>query len=488
MMSDGVTQVTIDPTHGIEMEIKNFGANLVFEPQSFFSPRSEKEVLAILGRCRGRNIRTIGRLHSWSDAPRGDDVLLDLRHLNSVNIEERDGGVWATIQAGCQIKKVITELERRAKATLPSLGLITEQTIAGAISTGTHGSGKHSISHYIDEVTIATYDAATGEPVIRTINGGDELLGARCSLGCMGVILTVSLRCRTQYCVEEHVRLYRHCEDVLAAEEDYPLQHFFLVPFLWKFLTQHRREVVARRSLLAPVYALYWFFGIDLGLHLVLGVLTKVFRSRKLIRFFYRYVVPVTILRGWKVVDTSQKILTMEHELFRHIEIEVFVKRDQLVDMLRFVRQFVQYCDGQPDAFDETTWNQLAGHDASESLRAMLGDYTHHYPICVRKVLPDSTLVSMASGGEEPYYALSFISYNRLQDRDSFFRFANVLARTTAILFGARPHWGKVCPIDSQLADQLYPRLPEFRRVCDAMDSGGVFRNPWLKDVIFNDR
>ncbi|MFP6678359.1 MAG: FAD-binding protein, partial [Pirellulaceae bacterium] len=247
------------------MKIKNFGANLVFEPANYFAPAGEEEVVSILGRCRGRNIRVVGRLHSWSDAPRGDDVLLDLRHLNRVDIEERDDGVWATIQAGCQIKKVITELDRRAGVTLPSLGLITEQTIAGAVSTGTHGSGKHSLSHYVDEISVATYDAETGEPVIRTIDSGDELLAVRCSLGCMGVILSVGLQCRPQYRVEEHMRIVGDCEDVLAAEEAYPLQQFFLVPFLWKYLTQHRREVATRRSFLAPLYGLYWFLGIDLG-------------------------------------------------------------------------------------------------------------------------------------------------------------------------------------------------------------------------------
>ena len=78
---------------------------------------------------------------------RSDDVLLDLQHLNDVKTAQRDGQVWATIGAGCQMKRVLSELERQAGATTPSIGLITEQAIAGAISTGTHGSGKHSLSH-----------------------------------------------------------------------------------------------------------------------------------------------------------------------------------------------------------------------------------------------------------------------------------------------------------------------------------------------------
>jgi len=469
------------------MEVTNFGANLTFEPESYFAPDTEAEVVEILDKCRGRKIRVVGRLHSWSEAARGDDVLLDLRKLNAVRIEEREDGVWATIQAGCQIKRAVRELERRAGVTLPSLGLITVQSIAGAVATGTHGSGKHSLSHYVEEVTLATYDPVTGEPIVRTISDGTELFAAQCSLGCMGIVLSVGLRCRRQYRVEEHSRMYDRFEDVLAAEEDYPLQHFFLMPFLWRFLAQHRREVESRRSLLAPLYQVYWLLGIDVGLHLVLLTLTRVLRSRRLIRFFYRRVIPVTIVRGWKVVDKSQRILTMKHELFRHIEIEIFVRRSQLADVLRFVRQILEYADGDSAAIEEATWDRLKEHGLSEQVRAIVGGYTHHYPICVRRVLSDATLISMASGDGESVYALSFISYNRCDDRKGFFRFAECLAQITARLFDARPHWGKVCPIDAQLAERLYPKLPEFRDVCDAIDPNEVFRNRWLQDVIFDD-
>ncbi len=147
--------------------IVNFGRNVSFQPQVIVSPRSEDELLQAMKQYAGRRIRAMGRLHSWSEAARSDDVLLDLRHLNSVKTEQRDGRVWAVIGAGCQMKRVLSELERQAGATTPSIGLITEQAIAGAISTGTHGSGKNSLSHYIDEVRVATYDAATGEPANR---------------------------------------------------------------------------------------------------------------------------------------------------------------------------------------------------------------------------------------------------------------------------------------------------------------------------------
>ncbi len=465
--------------------IVNFGRNVTFQPQVFETPHSAEEVLQILRKYAGRRVRVVGRLHSWSEAPRGDDVLLDLRHLNEVKTEQRDGRVWATIGAGCQIKRLLAELEQQAGATMPSVGLITEQTIAGAISTGTHGSGKNSLSHYIDEVRVATCDAATGEPVIRTISDGPELRAARCSLGCLGVIVSVGLWARPQYRVEEHFRRHTTLDSVLAAEGEHPLQQFYLIPWSWDFYGQHRREVTQPRSWLAPLYRLYFFLTFDLGLHFALQVLAKWWRSRWATHVFFRRVMPWTVIRNWNVTDTSRAMLVMKHELFRHIEIEVFVKRPQLSAALSFAQELLRHFDGEPNALSPATEQRLQSLGLLESLVPCSGSYTHHYPVCVRRVRPDDTLISMASSDDEDYYALSFISYARPSEREGFFQFAEHLARTTAALFRARPHWGKYGPIDSETVATLYPHLAEFRSVCSRLDPTGRFRNEWVSRLLF---
>lgn len=465
-------------------EIRNFGRNVRFQPFESHLPKTDEDVLAILRANSGRRIRAVGRLHSWSEALKADEVLLDLRHLDGVQIEQRDGQSHVTVGAGCQIKRAIAALDAAGLA-LPSQGLITEQTVAGAISTGTHGSGKHSLSHYAVEIRVAIYDSQTGEPTIKKICDGPELNAARCALGCMGIILSVTLPCQPQYLVEEHFRFYGSLDQVLKAEEDFPIQQFFLLPHNWRFMAQHRRTVATRRSLLAPLFHVYWFLGVDLGLHLILLGMTRFIRSRGLIRFFYRRIVPWTIVRGWKVVDKSHCMLTMEHELFRHIEIEVFVKRSRLGKLLEFVHLVLMHCDGRTPAISEEIWSQLATADLKSPLQELNGRFTHHYPICIRKVQPDDTLISMASSDAEPYYAVSFINYNEPSRRDEFLEFASLLARATALLYGARPHWGKVCPIDIESTEQLYPQLPEFRRICNSLDPGGVFRNSWVDELVF---
>ncbi len=447
--------------------IRNFGGNLEFQPSAAFFPRSDEEVLDILREHRGRRIRAIGRLHSWSRVVVADEVLLDLRHLDSVRVDTNvSDQPIATIGGGCQIKRALSELDRLGGWTLPSVGLISEQTIAGAISTGTHGSGKHSLSHYVSAVRLATYDAATGEPLIRTIDAGPELLAARCSLGCLGIILSVQVLVRPQYFVEEHLRQHQTLDEVLAAEAEYPLAQFYLLPWRWTYLGQHRRETPGPRSWHAPLYRAYWFTFIDVGLHVLLLLLVQLVRSPALIRTFYRWLVMLTVIRGWRVVDRSQDQLIMEHELFRHIEIELFVTRWRLADALAHVRTAIE----QSQEF-----------------------YTHHYAICIRQVLADETLISMSScrseanSSGEASYAISLISYARPAARAGFFRFADALARSMVERFDARPHWGKHCPLTAAEAECLYPRLAEFREICRQSDPAGVFRNAWTAHVIMGE-
>jgi FAD/FMN-containing dehydrogenase len=436
--------------------IQNFGANQVWRPHAFFAPRSEDELLAVLRVHRGHRIRTIGRLHSWSQAAVGEDVLIDLRHLNRVTIHAGSDRPWVEVGAGCQIKRLLSRLDRQGY-TLPAVGLIDEQSVAGATATGTHGSGKNSLAHYIEAARVARYDPATGEPCITTISEENELRALRCSLGCLGVITSLRLPIRKQYHVEEHFCSYPTLDDVLAQEDRYPIQQFFLLPWRWDYFAQHRREVAQPVSRLAALYRLYWCVGMDVGLHLIIWTLVRALPS-SFTKAFFRRVVTKLVPRPWRVIDQSQRQLTMQHELFRHIEIEFFVKRSLMADAIRALREIME-------RHSET------------------GGYTHHYPICIRKVLTDATLISMSSGWDEPAYALSVISYAKPDQRQGFFALAQELAETLATRFNARPHWGKYCPLSSSELRRLYPAWAEFAAIRESADPAHVFSNDWLQSV-----
>lgn len=465
------------------MHRKNFGRNRVLQPSAAYTPESEQEVLEILNRHRGQSIRAVGRLHSWSEAILGDGVQLDLRRLKDVVLESDGDQFVATVGAGCQIKRLLKELNRDG-ATLPSLGLITVQTIAGAISTGTHGSGRHSMSHYVEEVRLARYDESTGQAFIDELSAGEPLLAARCSLGSLGIILSVKIRCRAQYNVQEHFTESQRLEDVLDAEESYPIQQFYLIPWRWSYFIQHRREYNSKRSRLAKLYRIYWMSVMDYGMHLQILFLERVLRSRRMIRFAFRRIISTFLIRKWKVTDLSSSMLVMNHEAFRHIEIELFVPRDQLTDALRFTQEVIKVAGGNDSALSADNQQRINEIGMQDSLYEIQNQYCHHYPICVRRVLPDDTLISMASGGNQDWYALSFISYAKPARRAGFSLFSRFMALSMSQLFQARPHWGKICPLEASELTSLYPRFDSFRTVCNTLDPKGVFQNEWTKALL----
>ncbi len=387
------------------------------------------------------------------------------------------------IRAGCQIKRLLKELNRH-DATLQSLGLITEQTIAGAISTGTHGSGRHSMSHYVEGVRLARYDASTGKVVIDELSAGEPLQAARCSLGSLGIILSVRIHCREQYNVKEHFTETRRLSHVLDAEASFPLQQFYLIPWRWSYFIQHRREDDQPRSRLARLYRIYWLGVMDYALHLQILLMERVLRSRRSIRFSFRHIVPAFLIRNWKVTDRSSSMLVMKHEAFRHIEIELFVPRDQLADALDFAQETIEVAGGRQSTLSADNQQRIEGLGMQEDLAGLHDQYFHHYPICVRRVLPDDTLISMASGSGQDWYALSFISYAKPARRAGFHLFASFMARSMSRLFHARPHWGKVCPLEADELTSLYPRFDAFRTICNTLDPQGVFQNDWTTALL----
>lgn len=459
----------------------NFGGNVRLAPTHFYAPANEDELLAILQRHRGEQVRAVGRLHCWGEAVAASGVLIDLRHFNELVIHADGPEPYAEAGAGCQIKRLLAELRKRGYTT-PSQGLIKEQAIAGATATGTHGSGKNSLSHYLMSVRIAHY--RDDEPCADDISTGPALQAARCSLGCLGIVTRVRIAIRSAYRVEEHFQRYATVDEVLAVEDEYPLQQTFFVPWRWGFYAQHRREVDRPASLTVPLYRLYWSLGMDRAFHWIVMALSR-FLPANWTKYFFRYVLGWLVPQRWKVTDRSDRQLSMGHELFRHIETELFVARSQLPEALRFLKTVLQHAAGEAGNPDEAARQILEAENLLPAWDAMRGQYVHHYPICIRKVLGDDTLISMASGNEA-WYALSLVSYAAVDGRQGFLAVMQFLTNAMARLFGARPHWGKHCPIDPTRVASLYPRLSEFREIAGQFDPQQNFSNLWIKRTVLD--
>ena len=269
--------------------IQNFGQNVSFRPATFSEPRSEEEVLELLDHNRDRSIRVVASRHGWSDGIKTVGLSIDLRHLDHVRINEAAQTV--TVGAGCKIKHLLRQL-KPCGLTLPSVGLIDEQTVAGATANATHGSGKHSLSHYVRSVRVAHFHGRTGEAPITKLDSGKELQTARCSLGLLGVVVEIEFEVRSEYRIQEHVLHHDSLASVLAAESEFPLQQFYLMPWSWEYYGQHRVETSDPKSSSANLYRAYWHWGIDWGLHLILFVLVKLLRIKVFVSGFFRFLLP----------------------------------------------------------------------------------------------------------------------------------------------------------------------------------------------------
>jgi hypothetical protein len=182
------------------------------------------------------------------------------------------------------------------------------------------------------------------------------------------------------------------------------------------------------------------------------------------------------------------------------VEIELFVQRDRLDAALKFLQHVLCAAGDRASQAGEAFLDQLEQANCTESLDQLRGKYCHHYPICVRKVIPDDTLISMASNAAESpvsetvgvtdrrsklaWYSITLTNYHRGANRKPFEDFAEFLARSMGRLFQARPHWGKLCPLSTDELHALYPAMGRFSEVCAESDPDGRFNNRWTESVI----
>jgi FAD/FMN-containing dehydrogenase len=464
--------------------VKNFGRNLNFRPAHYAAPTDETALLTLIQQHRQGQIRAIGSRHAWSDGIKTADVLVDLQHFQQVEIHPPDAGQnpSVTVGAGCRIKTILDQLNTQG-LTLPVIGVIAEQTIAGAIATGTHGSGNHSLSHYVQSVRIAGFDATGETAQIQTIAASPDLLAARCALGGLGIMTAVTLPCIPQYWVQEQATPCQTIEQALAMEADSPLQQFFLMPHQWEYVVQRRQiPAVPGPQGRTWLYRLYWLCNLDFGLHLLINLFARILRSRSLVHWLFRFLMPRLLMPNWVVVDRSDRQLLMKHDLFRHFEMELFVPRSHLIAASHFLTDLLQLADDANHKLTEPTASLLTQHGWHESAQALRGTFTHHYPICFRRVLPDATLLSMTAGAIEDWYAISLITY--ANPRDDFQAVADFLAHSLFALFQARLHWGKWFPLEQTIVAQQYPHLADFMAIRAQYDPNGVFRNQFIADKL----
>jgi len=169
---------------------QNWSGSLRFEPGEICTPSTEEEAAKVVRSAaeQGRVVRVVGAGHSSSPLVETSDVLLSLEKLRGMESHDADSRE-ATVLAGTSLKQAGEELFAAGLA-LHNLGDVNVQTAVGAVSTGTHGSGK-TLQNLATALAGGRMITARGE--IRDIPE-EQILAFRCSLGAHGIFTAVRLR------------------------------------------------------------------------------------------------------------------------------------------------------------------------------------------------------------------------------------------------------------------------------------------------------
>src|SRR5947207_14318348 len=167
---------------------RNWAGDQRCAPSRRVEPSSEAELIdALEGATR---VRVAGSGHSFTDIALTDGLQVSLRRMNRVLSVD---GTLARVQGGIRLRELGIELAERGLA-MENLGDVDAQTLAGALATGTHGTGVgfRNLSSRVGGMRLVTAEGAVDVE-------GDDLRAARVSLGALGVATEITLRCQPLY-------------------------------------------------------------------------------------------------------------------------------------------------------------------------------------------------------------------------------------------------------------------------------------------------
>jgi len=214
------------------VEWQNWSGSVTAEPQQIVSPSSESELAELVKQAAndGKTIRVVGSGHSFVPLCATDGLLLSLDNLQGVVALDETHGV-GTIWAGSKLHQLGEPL-LEAGLALENMGDIDRQSLAGAIGTGTHGTGP-TLGNMSTQVVGLHIITATGDILEISTNDPERIHAARVSLGALGIVSRVTLRLLPAYRLHERtwVEPFDECfarlDELIAATRHF---EFFWSP------------------------------------------------------------------------------------------------------------------------------------------------------------------------------------------------------------------------------------------------------------------
>lgn len=424
---------------------QNWSGAVQFTPAQVHTPSTLDQIVTIVKKCaaEGVKLRVVGAGHSFTPLVQTDGVLLSLDNYSGLEAIDREA-CTAKVKAGTRIKALGDLLFEHGLA-MENLGDIDVQTIAGAISTGTHGTGVNygSISTQVIGLTLVTADGS----VVECSETQNRALfkAAQVSLGALGVIVSVTLRAMPAYTLRlENCRTT--LEKCLANLDDYKRNH------------RH--------------FEFYWIPHTDAVQTRCTDLTDETPKSKSLVRRFNEYAIENGAL--WLFSAFNRQFPAASARVSKMMA--NFIGESWDVNHAHKVFASVRLVK-----FQEMEYNLPAENFAAAltEIDATIKREKHrvHFPVECRFVHSDDIPLSPANGRESAYIAVHM--FKGMEYRRYFDALEPIFLK-----YGGRPHWGKM---HTQTAASLQPRYPQwadFQAARDQLDPNRLFTTPYLAALL----
>ncbi len=431
------------------MKKTNWAGNFNFTPQVIETVGAEEQIAQAIQRARRENLplRVYGSGHSFYPLVATPGVSMSLAGLQGViaiDHEQREGWIWG----GTQIRTLGSQLHALGYG-MENLGDIDVQSIAGAVSTGTHGTGIQFGSLSTQMVGLEFWNGR-GEKVEVTSKKNSHLLdAARVSLGLLGVITKVQLRLQQKFVLE--MTQTKEALSSLIPSLAKNLQNERNFEFFWFPHTDTALVKRSRTSTEAPLAATFGQKFNDIVLENgALGLLSGL----------CRWVPPVT-------QKVSQFCALAAGETYRRDWSHRVFATDRWVKFLEM--EYAVPIEHFPAVVSEV---QAEIHR---------GNYRVHFPIECRFVKKDSIWLSPAYGRDSALIAVHM--YRGMPYRDYFAAMERVFRK-----YDGRPHWGKLHSLKAAELRELYPKWDAFQTLRAEMDPDSIFLTERMKQIFGESR
>ncbi|MGG5172246.1 D-arabinono-1,4-lactone oxidase [Pseudarthrobacter sp. J1738] len=443
--------------HKLGVEWSNWAGTQRCQPSDWHTPTTAEEVASIVTQAvqDGTPIKAVGSGHSFSSIALSAGVQLRTHGLSGLLHVDRERKE-ATFLGGTTLHRASALLEPYGLA-LENLGDIDQQTIAGAISTGTHGTG---LKFGVLPTQVKALKIVTGTGALISCseeNNPEVFSAARLGLGAIGIIVEVTIQCVDAFILHAQERrepLAGVLESFTERAASVDHFEFFWFPHTNTALSKSNTRLPAgtgpeyHQNTSVPgrlnpigkfvdetVVSNILFDGLNRVLHRFPAAVPRTNRV-------------VTHLTGNREYSDRSHLVFATPRTIKFREMEYALPLEQVPEVVR----------------------ELEAMIARKKLNVP-------FPVEVRCAAADSIPLSTANGRLTGYVAVHAYVQTEFTE---YFRAAEEIF----LAHGGRPHWGKVHFLDYQVLGGLYPSMEKFCSVRDVVDPGHVFNNEYLARVL----